>query len=336
MSDTSHPSRGRRAVLCSAAVASLPLLWSTAARAQSSAWPTKPIRIIVPFAPGGGVDVLTRAVAAELSQRWKQPIVIENRAGAGSIIGADMVAKALPDGYTLLATVNPTVVANRFLYRTLPYDPDRSFDPIMLMVASDQLLLASAALPANNLKELIALAKKEPGKLNYGSYGMGSQPHLLYETIKAREGIDLLHVPYKGITPMLTALAAGEVMLGSGSVAVAQPLVAAGKIKPISVAGTKRVPQYPDVPTTVELGYPYAQTSIWYALFAPAGTPAAVLDRIRTDVKAVLSDRGFAEMHAVSKGLTVVAGDGELLSRTIREETQVTAIQIKAAGVQPE
>ena len=336
MSESSHPSRGRRAVLCSAAVASLPLLWPTAARAQSSAWPAKPIRIIVPFAPGGGVDVLTRAVAAELSQRWKQPIVIENRAGAGSIIGADMVAKALPDGYTLLATVNPTVVANRFLYRSLPYDPDRSFDPIMLMVASDQLLLASAALPANNLKELIALAKKEPGKLNYGSYGMGSQPHLLYETIKAREGIDLLHVPYKGITPMLTALAAGEVMLGSGSVAVAQPLVAAGKIKPISVAGTKRVPQYPDVPTTVELGYPYAQTSIWYALFAPAGTPAAVLDRIRTDVKAVLSDRGFAEMHAVSKGLTVVAGDGELLSRTIREETQVTAIQIKAAGVQPE
>ncbi len=325
------PELKRRTVLLSGAAACLP----SGLHAQA-AWPSKPIRIVVPFAPGGGVDVLTRAVANELSRRWGQPIVMDNRAGAGSLIGADLVAKSAPDGYTLLATVNQTVVANRFLYKSLPYDPDKSFEPVTLMVASDQLLLAHSALPANTLTELIALAKKEPGKLAYGSFGIGSQPHLLYETLKVREGIDLLHVPYKGITPKLTALAAGEVVLGTGSVAVAAPLVAAGKIKPISVAGAKRVPQYPAVPTTVEQGYPYAQTSIWYALFAPAGTPAAVLDKLRAEVKSILTDPAFAEANALSKGLTVVAGDGAQLQRTIRDEVQVTAAQIKASGVQPE
>ncbi len=326
----------RRRLLRSAATVAAVGVMPGWVRAAAPGWPAKPIRVIVPFAPGGGVDVLTRAVAAELSLRWKQPFVIENRAGAGSIIGADLVAKAPADGYTLLATVNQTLVANRFLYRHQPYDPDRSFDPVTLMVSSDQLLIANAALPANNLKEVIALARQQPGKLTYASYGNGSQPHLLYETIKVRENVDLLHVPYKGITPKLTALAAGEVMLGTGSVAVVQPLVAAGKIKPISVAGAKRVPQYPDVPTTVELGFPYAQTAIWYALFAPAGTPAAVRDQIHADVSAILADPAFAATHASSKGLTVIAGDGAVLARTIREETQVTAAQIKAAGVQPE
>ena len=331
MLDMNRGRVSRRAVLLTTAAGLLP----ATGRAQT-AWPAKPIRIVVPFAPGGGIDVLTRAIANELSRRWGQPIVTDNRAGAGSLIGADLVAKSAPDGYTLLATVNQTMVANRFLYKSLPYDPDRSFEPVSLMVFSDQLLLANAALPADTLVELIALAKKEPGKLAYGSFGIGSQPHLLYETLKVREGIDLLHVPYKGITPKLAALAGGEVMLGTGSVAVAAPLVAAGRIKPISVAGAKRVPQYPNVPTTVEQGYAYAQAAIWYALFAPAGTPATVLDKLRAEVKAILADSAFAQAHALSKGLTVVAGDGAHLQRTIREEVLVTAAQIKAAGVQPE
>ena len=306
------------------------------APAQAQAWPAKPIRVIVPFVAGGGVDVLTRAVAAELSLRWKQPIVIDNRAGAGSVIGADVVAKAAPDGYTLMATVNQTVVGNRFLYKNLPYDADKSFEPITLMVSSDQFLLANASVPVNNLRELIALARKEPGKLTYGSFGLGSQPHLLYETIKVRESIDMLHVPYKGITPMLSALAGGEVMFGTGSLAVANPLIMAGKIKPISVAGQQRVPQMPNVATTVEEGYAYAQTSIWYALFAPKGTPAAIVEKIRSDVHAILLDPAFAERQATSKGLTVIAGDGARLRRAIQEETKIVAEQTKAAGVMPE
>ena len=282
------------------------------------------------------MDILTRAIASRLQQRWGQPIVIENRAGAGSIIGADMVAKSPADGYTLLATVNQTMVANRFLYKSLPYDPDKSFDPITLMVISDQLLIAHVGLPANNLKELVALARREPGKLAYGSFGIGSQPHLLYETLKVREGIDLLHVPYKGITPNLAALAAGEVVLGTGSAAVAAPLIAAGKIKPLTVAGAQPIAQYPKVPTSVELGFPYVQTSIWYALFAPAGTPVPLLERIRSDVRDILTEPAFAEANAMAKGLTVVAGDRAHLLRTIRDESQLAGEQIKAAKVQPE
>jgi tripartite-type tricarboxylate transporter receptor subunit TctC len=317
------------------AVLSAATLMSTA-HAESLPWPAKPIRIVVPFAAGGGIDVLTRAIMAELSVRWKQPIIIDNKAGGGSLIGAEAVAKAAPDGYTLLATVNQTLVANRFLYRSLPYDPDKSFEPITMMVNSDQLLLASTSFAPNSLKEAIAAARKEPGKLPYGSFGNGSQPNLLYETVGVREHVSWIHVPYRGVTPMLTALAAGEVVLGTGSAAVAAPLIEAGKIKPIAVAGSRRVSQYPNVTTTTEQGYPYAQTSIWYGLFAPAGTPAGIVDKIRADVRAVLADPGFAQRNATSKGLTVIAGDGAQLRHAIQEEVQLTAEQVKAAGVKPE
>jgi tripartite-type tricarboxylate transporter receptor subunit TctC len=334
--DARHLQSGKAEIMIRLLAAIAVILSAFASPAQAQTWPAKPIRIVVPFAPGGGVDVLTRAVTAELSKKWNQAIYIDNKAGAGSLIGAEDVAKAAPDGYTLLATVNQTFVGNRFLYKSLPYDPDKSFEPITMMVVADQLLLANIDLPANNLKELLALARKEPGKLAYGSYGLGSQPNLLYETIKVKEGVDLLHVPYKGITPNLTALAGGEVSLGSGSVAVATALIAAGRIKPISVAGVHRLPQFPNVPTTVEQGYPYALASIWYALFAPAGTSEAIVNRIRDDVQTVLRDPVFAKLQIAPKGLTVVAGDAAQLKAAIKEETLVTAEQVKAAGVKPE
>jgi tripartite-type tricarboxylate transporter receptor subunit TctC len=322
----------RRTFLC-AAIAALSV---AAADAQPSDWPSKPIRVIVPFAPGGGVDVLTRAVMAELGQRWKQPIVIENKAGAGSLIGAETVAKAPPDGYTLMATVNQTLVSNRFLYRSLPYDPDKSFEPITMMVDSSQMVIASSAFAGNTLKDVVEAARRQPGLLTYGSFGNGSQPHLLFETIGVRENVKLLHVPYKGVTPMLTALAAGEVMLGTGSAAVAAPLIAAGKIKPIAVAGSERIAQYGNLTTSSEQGYPYVRTSIWYGLFAPAGTPASVVEKIHTDVRSVLTNPAFAEKQVMSKGLTVVAGDPGQLRRAIQAETKLVAEQVRAAGVAPE
>jgi tripartite-type tricarboxylate transporter receptor subunit TctC len=235
-----------------------------------------------------------------------------------------------------MATVNQTLVGNRYLYRSLPYDPEKSFEPITMMVNSDQMVLASTAFAGNSLKDIVDAAKREPGRLAYGSFGNGSQPHLLYETMAVRENTKLLHVPYKGITPMLTGLAAGEVMLGTGSAAVAAPLIAAGKIKPIAVAGGERIAQYPNVPTSAEQGYPYVRTSIWYGLFAPAGTPAAIVEKIRADVRSVLTDASFAERQVTSKGLTVVAGDAAQLRRTIQEEARLTAEQVKAAGVTPE
>jgi tripartite-type tricarboxylate transporter receptor subunit TctC len=326
----------RRTLLC-AALAALSATASDAQTTVSAAdWPSRPVRIIVPFAPGGGVDVLTRAVMAELSARWKQPVVIENRAGAGSLIGAEAVAKAPADGYTLLATVNQTLVSNRFLYRSLPYDPDKSFEPVTLMVNSDQMVIASSAFPGNTLKDVVEAARRQSGGLTYGSFGNGSQPHLLFETLAVRENVKLLHVPYKGVTPMLTALAGGEVMLGTGSAAVAAPLIAAGKIKPIAVAGASRMSSYGQTATSTEQGYPYVKTSIWYGLFTPAGTPAAVVEKIHTDVRSVLMDASFAEKQVTSKGLSVVAGDSAQLRRVIQEESRLTAEQVKAAGVTPE
>ena len=167
------------------------LLATAGLAAQAQTYPNKPVTVIVPFAAGGGIDVLTRAIGARLSERWKQPVVFENRAGAGSAIGASLVAKAAPDGHTLLATVNQTMVGNRFLYKKLSYDPDLSFEPITMMVRADQLIIANAQLPANSLREVVDLAKKSPGLLNFGSFGNGSQPHLLFSMIKEREKIEI-------------------------------------------------------------------------------------------------------------------------------------------------
>jgi tripartite-type tricarboxylate transporter receptor subunit TctC len=309
------------------------LLAGTSVLAQAQAYPAKPITFIVPFAPGGGVDVLTRAVGAKLSERWHQPVIVENKAGAGSTIGTAQVAKATPDGYTLLATVNQTMVGNRFLYKNLPYDPDKSFEPITMMVDAEQLIVANAHFPANSLKEVVELARKKPGSINYGSYGNGSQPQLLFSLINEREKINLLHIPYSGITPNLTALAAGDVQLGSASAGVIAPLVEGGKIKPIAVAGDAPVAQFPKVTTTTAQGFPYAKASIWYGLFAPAGTPAAIVKQVQEAVHDVLSDPKFVQQQVTSRGLTVVAGDGRQLHEAIAKEIEVTGPMIKAAGV---
>jgi tripartite-type tricarboxylate transporter receptor subunit TctC len=315
----------------SALAGSLLVLTSLAAQAQ--AYPSKPVTVVVPFAPGGGVDVLTRAIGVKLSERWKQPIVFENKAGAGSAIGTAQVAKAAPDGYMLLATVNQTMVGNRFLYKKLAYDPDRSFEPITMMVKADQLIVANVQLPANTLKEVVELARKKSGTLNYGSFGNGSQPHLLFSVINDREKLDLTHIPYNGITPNLAALAAGDVQLGSASAGVIAPLVQAGKIKPIAVAGDAPFAQYPKVTTTTEQGFSYAKVSIWYGLFAPAGTPAEIVNQIHSAVRDVLSDPQFVEQNVTAKGLNVVASDGKQLRQAIAKEAEVTAAMIKAAGV---
>ncbi len=304
--------------------------WSLA---QAQPYPAKPITIIVPFAPGGGIDVLTRALSIKLAARWGKPIVVDNKPGAGSLIGSSLVARAPADGYTLLATVNQTMVGNRFLYKKLPYDIDTAFDPITMMIKADQLIVANVGLSANTLKEAVALARSKPNTINYGSFGNGSQPHLLFSVIKDRENIDLTHIPYNGITPNLTALAAGDVQLGMGSVAVVAPFVQSGRVKPLAVAGDARMKQYPNVSTTTEQGFPYAKVSIWYALFAPAGTPAEVVNEIRAAVQWAMSDAQFVEQQVTSKGLSVVAGDAAQLRDTIKKESDATAAMVKAAGI---
>lgn len=319
-----------RRVLAATAVALAALSLGTA---QAQSFPAKPVTVIVPFAPGGGIDVLTRAIGVKLAARWGQPIVVENRPGAGSMIGSSVVARAPADGYTLLATVNQTMVGNRFIYKKMPYDVDKSFEPISMMVKADQFIIANVNLPANSLKDVIALARAKPDTLNYGSFGNGSQPHLLFSLIKDRENVKMTHVPYNGITPNLTALASGEVQLGSASAAVVAPLLQAGKIKLLAVAGDGRISQHPNITTTTEQGFPYAKVAIWYGLFAPAGTPPEVVNEIRGAVQAVLKDAQFAEQNVTSKGLAVIASDGRYLREVIRKEAEVTESMVKAAGI---
>ena len=307
-----------------------------ASNAGAQPFPSKAVRIIVPWPPGGGIDILVRAIAAELSSQWKQSVNIENRAGAGSLIGTEAVAKSAPDGYTLLASVNQTFAANRYLYKSLPYDPEKSFIPMTLMVQSDHILLANPELPANDLRELVAHARKQAGKLNYGSFGSGSQPNLVYEMLKKNEGIDILHVPYKGIAPLLSAVTAGEVPLATGSAGVAGELLRSGRLKALAIAGQRRSLQFPAIATAAEQGYPYVLASIWYGLFAPAGTPPAIVEKIGADVRTILKTPSFAEKQATSKGLEVIASGSEELATVIRDESIAVGEMIRAAGVQPE
>lgn len=310
------------------------LVLAMPARAQG--FPVKPLRVVIPFPPGGGVDVLTRAVAAELSQRWGQPVVVENRPGAGGVIGTEVVARAPADGYTLLGTVNQTITAARYLYRSLPYDPDRDLQPISLMVQADQMIVAHPSLPASDLHGLVALARREAGKLTYGSFGIGTQPQLLFETLNRRENLDILHVPYNGIAPLLLAVTRGEVMLSTASAGVAGELLRSGRMKALVNAGPRRLKEFPQLPTTGEQGAPWLQASIWYALFAPAGVPADIAGKITADVQAVLRQPEFAERHATSKGLDLVASDAAGLAQAIREEVPLVAEMIRAARIEPQ
>ena len=315
-----------------AAAAGFALLLAVAP-AAAQPFPSNPVRIVVPFPPGG-VDVLIRAVGAELSARWGQPVIIDNRAGAGGLIGAQAVATAAPDGYTLLATINQTLTSNRFLYKSLPYDPDKGFAPVSLMVTSDQFLIANPALPAKDLRGLVALARSGQPPLAYGSFGSGSQPHLLYELLKTQEKLDVTHIPY--IAPAMTAVLGGEIQLSTGSAGVAGELLRAGKLKALAVAGKHRSAQFPDVPTTAERGWPQLLAPTWYALLAPAGTPQALVQQLAADVRAVLTQPAFADRNARSKGLVVIAGGPAELAAAIREDVALTGTMVATARVQPE
>jgi len=306
-----------------------------AATAQAT-YPNKVIRIVVPFPPGGGIDILIRAVGAELATRWGQPVIIDNKAGAGTLIGADNVARSPADGYTLLATVNQTLTSNRYLYKNLPYDPDKSFTPIMEMVQSEQLIVAHATVPAKDLREFVALAKREPAKYPYGSFGQGTQPHLLFALMNKREATDLTHIPYKGVAQLMTAVAAGEVAVSTGSGSVAGGLINSGRMKPLAITSKQRSSQFPDVPTAQEQGYGYMNASIWYGLFAPAGTPAAVVEKINADVRAILRDPAFAEKNATSRNLRVVASTAQQFQASIRDEAATVGEMVRAAEVKPE
>jgi len=305
------------------------------AHAQTHPFPQKPVKIIVPYPPGG-MDILYRALAVELSNKWGQPVIVENRAGADSRIGAEAVAKAAPDGYTILATGDFTFVANRFLFAKLPYDPDKSFVPVSLVAQTEMFLLASESLPVTDLRELVAYARAHPKQLSFGSFSKGSQADLAFFALNKREGIDLLAVPYKGVGPLLAAMAGGEIQLGMGGTNVAEPLIQAKKLKVLAMTGSSRHPQFPNVKTATEQGFPYVISRLWYGVFAPAGTPSAIVNKISADVQAVLANKEFVETKIASRGIRPMSGTAEDLAKRIAEDVARSEQAFKEAGIKPE
>lgn len=302
-----------------------------AVRAQG--YPTRPVTLVVPAAPGGVTDIVARALAQRLSDRFGRQVIVENRPGASNQIGAENVAKADPDGYTLLVSAEATFVVNPWLYRKLTYDPAKDFVPVTGLVSISQSLVVTPSLPANNLTELIALAKRRPGELNYGTYGIGSTGHLNMEMLQRLAGIKLAPIHYKGATPALTDVMAGHIQLMFVSSSAALEPARAGKVKLIAVGSKRRLAQAPDVPTVAESGFPGFEAVSWFGLFAPAGTPREIVQQVNAEVRRIFDDRDFQEKFLAPNLYEPMVGSPDEFSAFIKAEMQKWGDLVRAAGI---
>jgi tripartite-type tricarboxylate transporter receptor subunit TctC len=304
-------------------------LMSAPAAAQQAAWPAKQVTLIVPFAPGGSTDVVARLLAQKFGELWGQTVVVENRAGAGGNIGAAAVAKAAPDGYTLLMASGSILTVNPHLYASLPFDAKKDFAPITNVATGPMVVAVPPNSDVRDFKGLVAKAKANPGKVNFGSAGPGSQVHMAAERLAFTTGIDLTHIPYKGESAALTDVMAGQVDLIVGNIGAASPLVSSGKLRALAVTSAERSKMLPDVPTVAESGYPGFENSGWFGLLAPAGTPQAVIDRVQRDTAAVLAQ---AEVSGRLQGIGMagVGNSPAALARAIEAESLVWADVVKS------
>ena len=270
---------GRFVALAVAALA----LGMPAGGAVADEYPSKPIRFVAPYPPGSVTDLLARIIGQKLGESWKQPVIVENRGGGGSVIGTDIVAKAPPDGYTILM-VAPDLAINQSLRSRLPYDAEKSFAPVTLLVSSPTVLCVHPSLPVTNLRELIAYAKARPGQLSYASGGNGTVGHLGMELLKHMAGIDMVHVPYKGTAAVVTAVLTGEVKLAFAQMSTARPQSLSGKLRILAVASEARAQAMPDLPTVAEAGLPGFKADVWFGVVAPAGTPSAIVSRLNSEI----------------------------------------------------
>lgn len=298
-------------------------------------FPSHRVNIVDPYPPGGVTDILARALAKELGQLWGQSVVVLNVPGAGSIIGAAKVAHAAPDGQTILFTIRPTVVNNRFLYKHLPYDPDKSLVPIMMIVRSGQLVVAAPSFPPNNLHQVVQAARQAPDKVAYASYGIGTEPNLMFATIGKREGVKFLHVPYKGVMPDIQAAMTGQVQITLAAPAVAAPMIRAGKLKALAVGGERRSILLPNVPTVAEEGFSYVNPELWWGLFAPGGTSPQLIERINHDVMSIVKKPEFIRKYVTHFGLELAADSPAQFKAQIAADVKAMAPMVEAAGVKP-
>ena len=307
-------------------------LGATESRAQN--FPSKSVRLIVPFPPGGPADVLGRVYAEKLSAAWSQPVVVENRAGAAGNIGSDMTAKASPDGYTLLLIASSHVI-NSALYEKLPYDPIKDFTPISQVAYYSLVLVAHPSVPAQSLSELVALAKAQPGKLALVSAGNGTPTHLTAELFRTAAQIDFLHVPYKGAAPATNDLLAGQGQLMFNNPVSALPHVTAGKLKALAVTGTQRSALAPDIPTIAESGYPGFEAGTWYAFLAPAGLPPEILKKLSTDIVAITKQDDLKARFA-KIGIEALGSTPEQLSEVMQADLVKWSAVIRNANIKPD
>jgi len=314
----------------------LALLCATQLSAQAQDFPTKPVRLVVPYAPGGSGDLLARLLGDKLSKLWGQQVVVDNKPGAGGLIGTEFAARSDPDGYTLyLATDGPLTVAAT-LHKKVPYDWKRDFAPVSMMAVGYQIMLGSPKVPANNLKEFVALAKQEPGKFNYASIGIGSAPHLSAEQFLATAELKLTHVPYRGSSAQaITALIAGDVAMFIVGTSTAVPFVKAGTVRGIAVTSPKRLDSLPDTPAFTELGWPNVDYSIWFAVLAPGGTPPAIVRKLNADIAKVVADPDYKKTLD-SRGFEAQSNTPEQMAAFLEKDYQKFKVVIEKLGLKVE
>lgn len=328
----SNISKRRRSLLAAALAPMLGAVLPEALAQAKSGYPTKALRLVVGFPPGGSTDLVARVLAPALGEKLGQAVIVDNRTGMGGGIAIDAIAKASPDGYNLVLASSGGLTAHPSLYKHLPYDPLKDFAPVTLVGNTPLLLVANAQLPANNVTELIALARKEPGKLNYGSGGQGTALHLAGELFKSMTHTDIAHVPYRGSSPALVALMAGEIQLAFMDTGTAIPQIATGKIKVIGALGNKRSKITPDIKTLDETGLPGYNASGWFAILAPARTPEAVVKRLNSELVALLDTAGI-QTRLASTYLDAVSSSPDALADLIKDDTAKWSKIIKKANI---
>ena len=306
-------------------------IFAFTAQAQTIDFPNKPVRIVVPFPPGGATDITARVVAEKLSAKWGQPVVIDNKAGAGGNVGSDLVAKSVPDGYNIVLGVTGSHAINVSLYKKMPYHPLNDFEPLSQATIYPNAIVVNPQVPANSLAELIALLKKEPGKLSYGSDGNGTASHLGMEVLKHKANFQLTHIPYRGSTPMITDLLGGTLMVGITGLPAVQPHLKAGKLKMIAITTAQRAPGTPDYKTVAEQGVANFNAAPWAGFFAPKGTPKPVVDKLARDIAEALKQPDVVQkMNEL--GSTVVGNRPDEFRVFLNQQIEMWAEGIKISG----
>jgi len=306
------------------------LLWQHAAFAH---YPVKPVHIVVPYPAGGAVDAFARVLSQKLSELWGQQVVVDNRPGASTMIGAEQVAKSPADGYTLLLTAELTLVTVPHLHEKIPYDPLKDFAPITALVSATQALVVNPSLAVNTVKDLLALAKTKPGELTYGSFGIGSTGHLNMEMLQAMTGVRFNHIPYNGAGPAMNDVIGGHIGFMFAALSIVKGNVNAGKLRMIGVGSDHRSKEFPEVPTLAESGVPGFEAKSWFGLVAPAGTPPDIIRKINQDVTKVISAPEFSKEYLTAQGLEPILGTPDQFAAFIRTETVKWGKVVKEADI---